>query len=135
MTHATPLISMGPSDFSDSRVPWRCMTVPAIILAVISVLFFLWLLGSYGEGTKSASKSGRKESRSAARARRRNERRALRSQQVGMGTGLMGGSIEDAVISRYSLNRSRGDVADADLRDVATSVGMQDTGDQFHDSQ
>jgi len=40
-------------------------------------------------------------------------------------TGFMGGSIEDAFIGQQALNRGHGDSANADARDVAAAVAMQ----------
>ena len=51
--------------------------------------------------------------------------RKLRARQISGATGIMGGSVEDAFISKHALDRALGDAANADLRDVATAVAMQ----------
>ncbi|MCA9080729.1 MAG: hypothetical protein KDA58_09235 [Planctomycetaceae bacterium] len=84
------------------------MTWPQLLLGLVSVGFFLWLLSSSHRGSHTAADSG--ESEGAA--------------QMGNLTGLMGGTVEDAVIATHALNRA-GAGLEADLRDKTTATAMQ----------
>lgn len=89
--------------------------IVAILIGVGVVGFLVYLCIP----SKSASPQDSGEGRSS-----RNERKERARQVSGM-TGFVGGSIEDAFISQHALNRGHGDSADADARDVAASVAMQ----------
>jgi hypothetical protein len=45
--------------------------------------------------------------------------------RVGYMSGLQGGSIEDAAIAKFAINRGRCNTATADSREVATATCMQ----------
>lgn len=47
------------------------------------------------------------------------------SATMGAGTGLMGGDIEDAAVSRYALSRTPKDPRTSDARDAGTALGLR----------
>ncbi|MEM7516622.1 MAG: hypothetical protein AAF368_06840 [Planctomycetota bacterium] len=44
---------------------------------------------------------------------------------IGVGTGLMGGDIEDAAVARYALSRTPKDPDSSGARDLGSAIGMQ----------
>ena len=121
------LRALSDSDFASHRITLKenedprsflnfDMEDPAsLITGVLAVAFLIYLC--LPEKPKTVQQSGEGQSS-------RRERKT-RAQQVSGMTGIMGGSVEDALISQHALHRSRGDSANADARDVATSVAMQ----------
>lgn len=90
----------------------------SLILGLVAVSFFIYLcLPSSTASSTTSTASG--EGRSS-----RSERK-LRARQISGATGVMGGSIEDAFVSKHALDRAHGDATDASVRDVAASVAMQ----------
>lgn len=87
------------------------MTIAQAIFAAGALILFVYLIMP-ARKPKEAPQSSRNA-------------RKNRSNQVAGMTGFMGGDIEDAMISRHALDRAKGDAGNASTRDVATSVGMQ----------
>ena len=56
-------------------------------------------------------------------------RSAIQSLQIGGGTGLLGGDIEDAAIGRYAMGRTPKDPNSSDERDLGNALGMQNFTD------
>ena len=88
------------------------MTITQACWATAAIIFFLYLL--------MPSRKAKAKPPQSSRTARKN-----RSKQVGVVTGLMGGSIEDGMIAQHALDRAHGDATNASVRDVATAVGMQ----------
>lgn len=78
---------------------------------------FLWLLFSRG-GDASLQRGG---STGAGRPEQ--------SLEIGVGTGLMGGDIEDAAIARYALSRTPKDSSSSNARDLGAALGAQNAAD------
>lgn len=49
------------------------------------------------------------------------------ARRLGTMAGLMGGTIEDAMIARHALDRAGKPPGESDLRDEATATGMKDS--------
>lgn len=85
-----------------------------ILLAAAVLVAFLWLMMP-DRSTSSAYAENLPAD---------DQRRADQARQIGIVTGLMGGSVEDAAIARYAIQRAKGS-APADARDIATGTSMQ----------
>ncbi|MCB9890788.1 MAG: hypothetical protein H6832_02530 [Planctomycetes bacterium] len=95
------------------------MTAGQIVIAIVALAAFVYLLipargrrkqrGSPTDNTAQASRSTRG-----------------RSSEMGFGTGLLGGDIDDAAVARYALSRSPKDPKSSDARDNGTALGMTD---------
>lgn len=92
--------------------------IPAIILATVALALFIWLLLPESKSRSSATGT---EQRSA-QVRSEGGDHSLK---VGVGTGVMGGDIEDAAVARYALSRTPKDPKSSDERDLGTALGMQ----------
>ena len=81
------------------------------LIAFGSLVFFWYLLRA------ASNRSGR--DRTAA------DTDTERSLRTGLGTGLLGGDIEDAAIAEYALRRTPKDPNSSEERDLGTVLGMQ----------
>ncbi len=88
------------------------MTILGTCGVVLILGFFFWMVVSSSNDAPLANSDDRGA-----------------SHRVGYMTGLQGGSIEDAAISKFALNRARGNAANANARDVATATSMQINSD------
>ncbi len=88
--------------------------VVKIAVGLGAVGFFVWLLMP-SRGTAAAE----------AQARAAREEDGATAAQMGVGTGLAGGGIEDAAIARYALSRTPRDPDSTPERDLGTAIGMQ----------
>ena len=84
-------------------------------IAIGALVLFIWML----------MPSRPKTTRSGTGAIRRQSSNADHSLQVGVGTGILGGDIEDAAVARYALSRTPKDPNSTDERDLGTALGMQ----------
>ncbi len=89
--------------------------LPSAGFAAVCLAFFFYLCMPDRASKKQRSGEGVSS---------RTERKA-RNHQIGGATGLMGGSIEDAVIAQHALKRGHGDETNADIRDVGAATAMQ----------
>jgi hypothetical protein len=93
-----------------------------ILIGLLAVVFLCWMMISSG----STEKVLRSEQDLSPAERDANQKA---TQNIGITTGLMGGSIKDAFRVQYALNRAKGDTSKADLREIATGVAMQNEAD------
>ncbi|MCA8970946.1 MAG: hypothetical protein KDC95_14215 [Planctomycetes bacterium] len=95
------------------------MTAGQIVIAIVALAVFLYLL--------IPSRSRRRQERAASgTASQASSSTRGRSSEMGFGTGLMGGDIDDAAVARYALSRTPKDPNSSDARDNGTAIGMTD---------
>ena len=89
------------------------------LLPIGTIGFFLWLIWPCKAGRPASSREG-SDTETA---------ESANSSTIGIGTGLLGGDIEDAAISRFALGRTPKDAQSSDARDLGTALGQQSSMD------
>ncbi len=95
------------------------MSVTQAVLGLAAVAFLIYLVIP----TRRKDARGRDDGMGPDEGSRRSGSRGAPG-ELGLGTGITGGSIDDAAAARYALSRTPKDPNSSDDRDNGTAIGM-----------
>ena len=84
------------------------MSILGTLGVILILVFFFWMVVSSHSDASKTPADDQGDTR-----------------RIGYLTGIQGGSVEDAAVAKFAINRARGKAANADARDVATVTSMQ----------
>ena len=99
--------------------------IRVFLVCTVPLAILLWMIWPSKRGARSRSE-GSVAGKTAGQA---TYDEPQHSQRIGVGTGLMGGEIEDAAITRFAMKRTPKDPNSSDARDLGNALGAQQSMD------